>query len=201
MKKGRIYIGTSGWHYKHWVGNFYPENIKEKDQLNYYQGHFGSVEINNSFYHLPLLKTVTSWKNATPRGFRFAMKASRYITHMKKLKPDAASLRKFFTRADRLGEKLGPVLFQLPPKWKVNEARLQHLSPLEVTTGFVYIRLHGPGEKYQGNYSATTLKRWAERCLNWQAEGKDVYIYFDNDQHAYAAKNALAMKKYCGQDV
>lgn len=233
-RKGKLYTGTSGWHYKHWKGTFYPAEIKEADQFAYYRQQFDTVEINNSFYKLPSPDTFRTWKKESPARFTFAVKASRFITHMKKLKPGRASIRKFLTHAGKLEEKLGPVLFQLPPKWKLNVERLaafldllpaghryafefrnttwyeeavyallrqyncafciyhleRHLSPLEVTADFVYIRLHGPGNKYQGSYTKRTLHQWADRCLYWHQQRKDVYVYFDNDQAGYAAFNA-----------
>jgi uncharacterized protein YecE (DUF72 family) len=243
MKKGKIHIGTSGWHYKHWKGTYYPADIKEPEQFAYYIRHFNTVEINNSFYMLPSVKTFRAWKDAAPKGFLFAVKASRFITHMKKLKTDAASIRSFFTRAGKLEEKLGPVLFQLPPKWKINKERLAeflsrlpkgnlytfefrdhswyhkdiyellkkyncafciyeleyHLSPVEVTADFVYIRLHGPGNKYQGSYTDATLKKWAKQCTQWQKNKKDVYVYFDNDQAGFAAFNAERLAALIGK--
>jgi uncharacterized protein YecE (DUF72 family) len=234
MKKPTIHIGTSGWHYKHWKGSFYPADIKEKDQFSVYGKTFNTVELNNSFYQLPTTKTFKDWKESSPAKFIFSVKVSRYITHMKKLAADAASIKKFLLHAGKLEEKLGPVLFQLPPHWKINTERLQsflqklppgyqytfefrdhswynqdvydllsahncafciyeldgHLSPLQVTADFVYIRLHGPGKKYQGSYSAAVLQSWAEKCIAWRNERKEVYVYFDNDQAGYAAFNA-----------
>ena len=120
----KIHIGTSGWHYKHWLDDvFYPSGTKPAQMFEYYARHFDTVEINNSFYHLPSAKTFDNWREASPPGFLFAVKASRFITHMKKLKDPKASSEKFFDVADRLGKKLGPVLFQLPPRWKVNTER------------------------------------------------------------------------------
>jgi uncharacterized protein YecE (DUF72 family) len=240
MKKGKIHIGTSGWAYKHWKGVFYPPETKEKDQFAYYCQNFDTVEINNSFYRLPSAATFDSWKQKAPENFIFSVKASRYITHMKKLKADAASRNKFLSHASKLDHKMGPVLFQLPPKWRANTDRLatflyklpkkylytfefrdpswfkkevydllheynsafciydlaEHLSPLEETADFIYIRLHGPGNKYQGSYTDKALKEWASRCKRWQKKGKDVYIYFDNDQKGYAAFNAISLKKF-----
>ncbi|HUR64725.1 MAG TPA: DUF72 domain-containing protein [Chitinophagaceae bacterium] len=236
---GKIYIGTSGWHYKHWIGTYYPAGTKEKDQLSLYSKDFDTVEINNSFYHLPAIKTFKNWSLVTGSHFQFAVKGSRYITHMKKLKVLKAEIDRFLKRIDKLGPKAGPVLFQLPPHWKVNEERLSqflsrlsrryhyvfefrnntwydekvydllrrnncafciyelagHLSPLVVTANFVYVRLHGPGDKYQGSYTITQLKKWAGHCKGWLKEGKDVYVYFDNDQAGYAAFNALKLRE------
>jgi uncharacterized protein YecE (DUF72 family) len=121
---GKVFIGTSGWHYKHWRGFFYPDNLPEADWLQFYSHHFNTVELNNSFYHLPAPSSFDSWRETTPREFLFAVKASRFITHMKKLKDPKASTSKFFNGADRLKDKLGPILFQLPPHWRLNVPRL-----------------------------------------------------------------------------
>jgi uncharacterized protein YecE (DUF72 family) len=125
MKKGKLYIGTSGWHYKHWTGTFYPEDTKEKDQFEVYAKSFKTVEINNSFYQLPSIKTFNNWRKKSPADFIFSVKASRYFTHMKKLIRDDDALDKFLRHAEKLEDKLGPILFQLPPRWKVNTERLQ----------------------------------------------------------------------------
>jgi uncharacterized protein YecE (DUF72 family) len=125
MGKSGIYIGTSGWHYQHWKGPFYPEDLPDKRLLDYYLKHFQTAEINNTFYQLPEKKTFVQWRESVPEGFLFAVKASRYITHMKKLKDPQEPLANFMGRVAGLGEKLGPILFQLPPKWHFNLERLQ----------------------------------------------------------------------------
>jgi uncharacterized protein YecE (DUF72 family) len=121
----QIHIGTSGWHYHHWLGPFYPEHTATADFLAFYQQHFHTVEINNSFYHLPAEKTLGDWRDQAPQGFIFAVKASRYITHMKKLTAPEQSLKLFFDRVKILENRLGPILFQLPPHWHFNPDRLQ----------------------------------------------------------------------------
>ena len=122
----KIHIGTSGWHYKHWLNDvFYPSGTKPAEMFDYYAKHFDTVEINNSFYHLPSAKTFDNWRDNSPPRFIFAVKASRFITHMKKLKDPQPSSEKFFLVADRLGRKLGPILFQLPPRWKFNRERFE----------------------------------------------------------------------------
>jgi len=240
----KIHIGTSGWHYSYWVGNFYPANMKSKDFTEYYLRFFRTVEINNSFYKLPSAETFAAWRASVPDNFIFAVKASRFITHMKKLKDPQESIARFFANIKALAEKTGPILFQLPPAWHVNTERLAgllnalpthyrytiefrdqtwyteeilellrrhnvafciyelagHMSPIEVTADFVYIRLHGPTEnKYQGTYSDETLYYWAERCLKWHAQNLDVYIYFDNDQNGYAGFNAQRLQEIIRQ--
>jgi len=123
---GTITIGTSGWSYKHWKGNFYPAEIKDNQEFDYYQNYFDSVEINSSFYHLPKAETFAGWRKKTAKNFIFSVKASRYITHMKKLKNDEGGVEHFLEQASRLKEKLGPILFQLPPGWNFNEERLEN---------------------------------------------------------------------------
>lgn len=235
---GRVYVGTSGWHYEAWKGPFYPPGLRTEEMLGFYCRRFRTVEINNSFYRLPSAETFRQWRETVPGDFLFAVKGSRFITHMKKLKDPREPLELFLGRARELGEKLGPVLFQLPPRWRVNAARLadflealpsgyryafefrdeswftdevyavlrehgaafciydldRRLSPLAVTCGFVYVRLHGPNGPYQGSYDDEALSAWARRIRAWLAEGKDVYCYFDNDQYGYAALNALSLK-------
>lgn len=238
MKKGKIHIGTSGWHYKHWKKVFYPEDVNDAGQFAYYSSQFSTVEINNSFYRLPDTATFAAWRKAAPPGFLFAVKGSRFITHMKKLKLEKEEIRLFFSHVKYLKEKCGPVLFQLPPRWRFNEERLAHFlsilpkkyqyafefrdtswyrqetydllkqfncafciyelaghqSPVEVTASFVYIRLHGPTmNKYQGSYTRRQLAVWMKQCNTWAKQGKDVYLYFDNDQAGYAAFNAQEM--------
>ncbi len=206
MKNSKtIHIGTSGWNYQHWSGPFYPKDLSQKEWLKFYADRFHTVEINNSFYQLPEKSTFENWRDTVPKNFIFSVKASRYITHMKKLKEPKDALKKFMNNVEALGDKLGPILFQLPPRWKFNYERLESflnmlpegfqytfefrdsswwnenvyaaleehkasfcifqlagdLTPKKVTADFVYIRLHGPGEAYQGNYDAQTLSGWA----------------------------------------
>jgi len=124
-KPGAIHIGTSGWHYPHWQGPFYPEKLPKSEFLRYYRNKFHTVEINNSFYRLPQEKTLIDWRESVPPGFIFAVKGSRYITHMKKLKDPQQSVEPLFSRITLLQDKLGPVLFQLPPRWRYNGERLR----------------------------------------------------------------------------
>lgn len=122
----RVYIGTSGWHYAHWKGPFYPEGSLPGGYLAFYVERFRTVEINNSFYKLPSLETMEAWRDAVPEHFVFAVKASRFITHMKKLKDPEQPLRNFYERVAGLGTKCGPILFQLPPRWRFNPERLEY---------------------------------------------------------------------------
>jgi uncharacterized protein YecE (DUF72 family) len=118
-------IGCSGWQYKHWRSDFYPVDLPQSRWLPYYAEHFNTVEVNNTFYRLPEQATFVAWRQQAPRGFVFAVKASRYLTHMKKLKEPAAPVELFFSRAKGLGRTFGPVLYQLPPRWPLNLARFE----------------------------------------------------------------------------
>ncbi len=238
MASPSAYIGTSGWYYKHWKGPFYPAETEKEDFFDYYVTRFQSVEINNSFYHLPSASAMEGWKAAAPDGFLFSVKASRYITHMKKLKVGAKTVPVLLDRVSIMGPKLGPILFQLPPHWRFNEERFASFlgelpkenrfvfefrdeswfndkaydlmasrnaafciydlagrqSPREVTADFVYVRLHGPGGPYQGTYDRSTLAGWAETIAEWLRQGRDAFLYFDNDQAGYAARDALLLR-------
>jgi uncharacterized protein YecE (DUF72 family) len=120
----RQYIGTSGWSYAHWKGPFYPKGLADEAMLGFYLQRFQAVEINSSFYRLPAPAVLRAWHDAAPAGFRFAVKASRYITHMKKLKDCAAPLADLLARVSLLEDRIGPILFQLPPRWHFNAERL-----------------------------------------------------------------------------
>jgi uncharacterized protein YecE (DUF72 family) len=241
MAGGKVHIGTSGWHYKHWRGLFYPEKLPTSKWLEHYFAVFDTVEINNSFYRLPSETALEAWRDATPDTFCFAVKGSRFLTHMKKLKDPEPGLANFLPRVERLGKKLGPILFQLPPFWELNLERLESFlqalprrrryafelrnatwhtpetydilhrhnaafciyelagfqTGLEITADFTYVRLHGPGGKYQGSYDDAGLRTWAERIRKWRGSLRAIYFYFDNDQAAYAAQNALTLKTLC----
>jgi uncharacterized protein YecE (DUF72 family) len=200
------------------------------------------VEINATFYRLPAAAAVETWRDGVPDRFLFSCKGSRFITHMKKLRDPEGSFERYFERIRLLGSRLGPILFQLPPRWQVNVERLaaflaaipadhrytfelrdaswhraevldllrRHRAalclydfdgrqcPIEVTTDFVYVRLHGPGARYRGSYDDETLQGWARRLLEWQGAGLSSYIYFDNDEKGYAAGDALRLKAMLG---
>jgi uncharacterized protein YecE (DUF72 family) len=120
-----VFVGTSGWQYRHWKGRFYPDEIPQKGWLDFYCRHFATVELNNSFYHLPSEAAFASWRNRTPDGFVVAVKASRFLTHVKKLNDPAEPVARFMERARELGPKLGPVLVQLPPRFHAVPERLE----------------------------------------------------------------------------
>ncbi len=240
-----IRIGTSGWHYKHWLGTFYPAKTAASSMLAFYQTQFNTVELNNSFYHLPSKISLQSWRDSTPEDFQFAVKASRFLTHMKKLNDAEQGLERFLDTIEELGKKLGPILFQLPPNWDINVERFEkfvdllpadysyafefrnatwntpeieellsarnlaycvydlagYQSPVKVTADFAYIRLHGPGAKYQGSYSDSALLNWTEQLHAWSEKLRAAYVYFDNDQSGYAAQDALRLIRFVSQKV
>ncbi len=124
MATGQIFIGTSGWEYKEWAGDFY-QLAKKRDHLSFYSDHFRTVEINATFYRLPTLGMVHGWRERSPRGFVFAIKGSRFITHIKRLNELHGSVNKYFRRIRPLGAKIGPFLWQLPPNFQKDLTRLK----------------------------------------------------------------------------
>jgi uncharacterized protein YecE (DUF72 family) len=129
-----IRIGTSGYHYQHGKGSFYPKTTSANEMLTFYAKHFDTVELNNNFYLIPTEAGFDEWRTSTPSNFVFAVKAGRFLTHNKKLKDPQSALDRFLPRIRRLSTKLGPVLFQLPPRWRVNYERLQVLLQLLPTS-------------------------------------------------------------------
>jgi uncharacterized protein YecE (DUF72 family) len=238
-----VHIGTSGWHYKHWLGDFYPPRYPPAKMLAWYAREFHTVEINNSFYRLPEGQTFRDWATTVPPGFLFAVKASRFLTHMKRLKDAEDPINLFFSRARHLGPHLGPVLFQLPPKWKADPGRLRdflevlpnkhsytvefrddswyapeiyrllqqhnvalclhdwHSAPWEqkLTADFSYVRFHGMGGRYEGNYPDHMLKAWASKIQNWATRLSQIYLYFNNDVGGHAIRNARTLRDAVGK--
>ena len=127
---GNVRVGTSGWIYKHWRGPVYPPDLPPRRWLAHYAESFDTVELNNSFYRLPSEDAFRAWAAQAPPGFVFAVKASRYLTHMKKLRDPEQPLENVLSRARLLGPHLGPVLYQLPPGWHVNLDRLRNFLTL-----------------------------------------------------------------------
>ena len=124
----KVFIGTSGWSYLHWWnGVFYPDEVRQNRWLEYYAEYFDTVEINSTFYRIPKEKTVENWRKRVPKEFTFAVKASRIITHLKKLQGIEEISRNFFDICSGFKEKLGPILFQMPPSLKINKDGLPNL--------------------------------------------------------------------------
>jgi uncharacterized protein YecE (DUF72 family) len=120
-----VRIGCSGWQYKHWGGDFYPAGLATTRWFAHYALQFDTVEINNSFYRLPPAETFAKWREQAPKHFLYAVKASRFLTHMKKLKDPDDPLFRFFENAKQLGPHLGPILYQLPPNFPLNLERFE----------------------------------------------------------------------------
>jgi|Deesub1362B_J571_1020462.scaffolds.fasta_scaffold03208_3 uncharacterized protein YecE (DUF72 family) len=248
FETGQVFIGTSGWIYPHWwEGVFYPPGLPQQKWLNYYARFFNTVEINNSFYRLPSRSVFEKWASESPEGFGFTVKASRFITHMKKLKDPETTTARFLRHVSGLSEKLQILLFQLPPFWKYDQQRVedflawmnaQQILPRPriameirnpswrtesffgllarynvclafadwpdldveepITADFIYVRRHGPGWLYASSYSDAQLYRLAGRISGWQAEGKDVFVYFNNDAGGFAIQNARRLMELLG---
>lgn len=120
----RVWVGTSGWQYATWKGTFYPARFPERKWLSCYVTRFPIVEVNNSFYRLPDVATFERWRDAAPEGFVFAVKANRVITHLQRMRAASEHVTRFWARAQGLGEKLGPILFQFPPSFRADVPRL-----------------------------------------------------------------------------
>lgn len=125
-KSGQFRVGTSGYQYDHWYKVFYPESMPKDQWLEHYASEFDTVEINNTFYHLPAAKTFDSWRDTAPEGFCFTLKFSRYGSHLKHLKDPEDTIGLYLERAERLGDMLGPILVQLPPQWQLDAQRLKN---------------------------------------------------------------------------
>ncbi len=123
--RGRLRVGTSGYHYDHWRGRFYPPELPQRAWFEHYARTFDTLEINNTFYRLPEGETFAEWGRRAPAGFLYAVKMSRFATHLKKLSDPGEPLRRFLDRARRLREHLGPILVQLPPRWQPDLPRLR----------------------------------------------------------------------------
>ena len=244
IRSGRVRVGCSGWQYAHWRGNFYPIDVPKSRWFDYYASVFDTVELNNTFYRLPEREVFSAWRRRAPAGFEFAVKASRFLTHMKKLKDPHEPLERLFSRMRALGPHLGPVLYQLPPGWTVDpkrfgdfvealprhakhvvefrdrtwyEPRIEALMRssgvtlcLHDMTGsaterkqlgpFVYVRFHGASQRYGGSYGDDHLREWAGWLAGRQADGCDVYAYFNNDVGGHAPRNALTLRGMLQQE-
>ena len=241
-----VRIGTSGWTYKHWRGTFYPQGLRIADQLDYYTERLDTVELNGSHYRWPADTTVEAWCDRLPTGFEMTVKASRYLTHYRKLNDPQDWVDRIAHTMDLLGERAGPVVLQLPANLHRDDERLagfltllperirvaievQHESWLDegvfelldrYGAGFVvsviagrepvlratgrlaYVRFHNsdPNWRYGGSFSDAELEPWVERLrgLTGDAEPggatRPAYVYFNNDNHGYAAFNALTLR-------
>ena len=278
-------IGISGWTYPPWRGVFYPAKWPHKRELEYASRKVNSIEINGTFYSLQRPESFKAWAEATPEDFVFSVKGGRFITHIRRLRDAEGALANFFASGVlRLGEKLGPILWQLPPNFKYDRERLEGFFKLlprdtpaavrlakkheerlkgrvwmraegnrpvrhamevrhasfeneefiallrkhnvalviadtagkwpfmeDVTSDFVYLRLHGDEKLYESGYTDEALKTWERKIRAW-AEGKtpadatlvgakkgagkgkrEVFVYFDNDVKVHAPFDAMKL--------
>lgn len=290
ISHGTVRIGISGWRYKGWRGVFYPRDLPQKRELAYAASIFSAIEINGTFYSLQRPESFAHWASQTPDGFVFAVKGSRYLTHMLRLKDVSKPLANFFgSGLLRLGPKLGPILWQFPPDFRYDRARLESffkilprtftaaaqlarrhdkrisgrswmrvdedrairhaieirnetfLIPefvrllrayhvalvcadavewprrMDVTSDFVYCRLHGSEQLYTSGYDEKALGDWAARVAAWAqgcesrdseridpqprpvAPSRDVYVFFDNDAKVRAPEDALNLSRRVGK--
>lgn len=280
----QLRIGISGWTYAPWRGVFYPQGVTQKRELEYASRTFNSIEINGTFYSMQRPTTFKTWHDQTPDDFIFAVKGGRFITHMRRLVDCETALANFFAQGVlELREKLGPILWQLPPTMKFEPDRLESFIKLlprdmraasnlamkhdqrvrgrasfeigenhelrhafevrhetfrdeafikllrkhnvalvvadtagrypllhDVTADFVYVRLHGDEELYASGYSDVALDAWAKKVVAWskgkqaadveltagpppKLQGRDVYVYFDNDAKVHAPFDAASL--------
>lgn len=239
--RAKLYIGTSGWVYSSWERIFYPENLSSKDKLKHFSQHFRTTEVNYSFYRLPRPATYQNWYSQTSDDFLFALKASRFITHIKRLKGVKRAWETFIKNALNLRKKLGPILFQFPPSFYATSENIKRLEKFlkliksfkircafefrhktwcdpevykllkkhnvawviadsssypkveKITADFVYLRMHGSKILFSSKYTKKELEDLAQKIKKWLRQGKDVYVYFNNDVYGYAVENARTL--------
>jgi uncharacterized protein YecE (DUF72 family) len=198
MRRGQARVGCSGWQYKHWRGDFYAADLPVSRWFDHYARQFDTVEINNSFYRLPERATFAAWGRLAPTGFTFAVKASRFLTHMKKLKDPDEPIDRMFTRMRALGPHLGPVLYQLPPGWKVDVERFSRfLAALPPDAPHV-VEFREPSW-YAPEIRALMERRHVSMCLHdmpGSATGRDrvgpiVYVRFHGGTSKYGGGYTL----------
>ncbi len=186
-----VRIGCSGWNYAAWKDEFY-EGKPARLWLQHYARYFDTVEVNSTFYRLPLKTSVARWVEEAPPNFVFAVKASRYLTHVKRLADLDGGIQRYYERLEPLARspKLGPVLWQLPANFRRDDERLRaalaalprgrHCFEFRHSSWFVD--------------SVYDLQEWARRLEDWRRE-VEVYAYFNNDWEAFAIRNALWLKE------
>lgn len=197
-----IRIGTSGWYYNHWLNRFYPEDLPKTGWLKYYAKHFDTVEINNTFYHLPKQKSVENWHKQSPKDFLYSVKANRFITHIKRLNEPAESLERFFEIINLLKEKLGPILFQLPPSFHKNLDRLKEFI------GYLPKTIHSVFEfRHKSWYTKDTYKLLEKHNISFCVHdlpatktpliviGDTIYIRFHGSTGRYEGDYSETMLK------
>jgi uncharacterized protein YecE (DUF72 family) len=240
-----VFVGTSGWQYRDWRGVLYPAGLAERHWLEYYASRYATVENNATFYRLPAPDTFAAWRAKTPDGFVMTVKASRYLTHVRRLRDPAEPIGRLMRAAAGLGDRRGPVLLQLPPNLRADLGALdaclaeftrfpaadvagpvrvavefrheswwttqtrdllarysaalcwadrlgRPVTPLWRTADWGYLRFHGGAAQPWPRYGPQALRSWAERTGEAWPGDADVFVYFNNDQHAAALYDAAA---------
>jgi uncharacterized protein YecE (DUF72 family) len=241
-----VLIGTSGWQYRDWRGVLYPPGLAERGWLEYYASRYSTVENNGTFYRLPTADTFAAWRAKVPDGFVMTVKASRYLTHVRRLREPAEPAARLLRAAAGLGDRLGPVLLQLPPNLRADSAALnaclaefarfpgpatsggrvrvavefrheswwtdetrqllashnaalcwvdrrsRPMAPLWRTADWGYLRLHEGAAEPWPRYGVHALGSWVQRAREAWPDAADVFVYFNNDQHAAALYDAAA---------
>ena len=242
-----VHVGTSGWSYPHWDGVLYPPGTAPASRLALYTGRFSTAELNASFYRWPSNRTFAGWQARLPPGFQLSVKASRGLTHAKRLYAPEDWVARMASCWHDLGARRGVVLVQLAPGHVRDDARLEYFLAqlpgwmrvavefrhpswqdeavyqllqryqaaycvmsganlpcvLRATADFVYVRMHGPDRHhlYGGSYSDADLGWWCQRIQEWQAAGREVYVYFNNDGAGHAVRNATTLRRLLGQQT
>lgn len=206
--KRKFHIGTSGWNYKHWIGPFYPEDLRAKEWLKFYSQHFKVTEINSSFYHMPSEKTVSNWKSTVPKDFKFCPKISRFITHMKKLKDVEEPVEYFFRVFDHMHEKMGPVLVQLPKMVTFKPEKTERFySLLHERYSDHSFAMEIRHDSWLSKESIDMMRKYNISFVISQSGGffpyaeivtaKNIYIRFHGPKSLYSSKySAPMLKKY-----
>jgi uncharacterized protein YecE (DUF72 family) len=238
-----IWIGTSGWTYRHWKGRFYPRNVPQRLWLAYYASRFPTVELNVTTYRLPKPGDLARW-NDVPPDFRYSVKMSRLVTHRRRPGEPRPFVDRFFASIAPLGNRIANVLAQFPPSFSRDDAALisfldvlprdhryvvefRHpswyceavyellraygaslclhdmagaIAPIVTTGPVLYVRLHGPVRAYTGSYRRARLERWAATIRRLEGGVGEVFVYFNNDERAFAPRNAAMLGEMLGKD-
>ena len=235
-----IRVGTSGWSYPHWTGVLYPAGILPRQRLDYYMDRFGTAELNASYYRWPADAAFQRWRRRLPEGFLLSVKAPRGLTHQRRLYAPERWIARIAAGLERLGDRRGPLLVQLSPRFPADLPRLDyflgrvpasvrvvvefrhpswHQEPvfallerhgasycvmsgaglpcvLRATSPTAYVRMHGPDHHhlYAGSYPDDDLRWWADRAREWESQGRDVFVYFNNDGEGHAVRNAETLR-------
>ncbi len=236
-----VHVGTSGWSYEHWQGVVYPHGAPRRERLGFYAARFRTVEVNSTYYRWPKDAAFASWRRRTPEGFVVTVKAPGLLTHVSRLFKPERWVERVARGLERLGEKRGVLLVQLPPTMSFDYPRLAYFLEslpaglrvavefrhpswhreevfalleragaaycvmsgahlpcvLRATAPFVYARLHGPDRArlYAGSYPAEDLRWWAARVREWERDGREVFVYFNNDGGGHAVRDAARLSE------